>query len=158
MSSILLKTDPYELVALPGQFGIVVSFGLVPIEVWTEYQEETINYWAFRRQVTPRAMGYTPFLSGYPGDVLDDVHVTVDRPRLGQTNVRLDNPPGGGGQGPNTYLARAILDLGSDGYFDLGVEGQGEAPDIPIYGLPHIEDWPDTHVRMRWGRGGVHHA
>lgn len=149
-SSVLLEDGAYELVALPGQFGVIVSVGFVSVDTWVDFQEETINYWAFRRALIPRAMGYTPFLSGYPGDVLDDVHVQVDRLRSAQSDVVLDNPPGGGGQAPNTYLARATLDLGADGYFDLGVQSQDVVPTIRLFGLPQIADWPEIHVRMRW--------
>jgi hypothetical protein len=149
-SSILVEDGPYELLALPGQFGIIVSVGFVAIETWEAFQEETINYWAFRRELIPRAMGYTPFLTGYPGDVLDDIHVEVDRPRLEQTDVVLDNPPGGVGQAPNTFLARATLDLGADGFFDLGVQSQDTVPTLRLFGLPQIADWPENHVRMRW--------
>ncbi len=149
-SSVLLEDGVYELVALPGQFGVIVSVGFVSIETWVAFQEETINYWAFRREIIPRALGYTPFLSAYPGDVLSDVNIHVDRLRSESTDVVLDNPPGGGGQAPNTYLARATLDLGSDGYFDLGVQTQDTNATIRLFGLPQIEDWPENHVRMRW--------
>ena len=89
-------------------------------------------------------------MSAYPGDVLSDVNIDVDRLRSESTDVVLDNPPGGGGQAPNTYLARATLDLGSDGYFDLGVQTQDTNATIRLFGLPQIEDWPENHVRMRW--------
>ncbi len=149
-TSILLEDGPYEMTVLPGQFGLFVNVGFVPTESLTAYQAGENNYWALRKALQPRAMGYKPFLVGYPGDEITGVDLTVDRPRQTTVEVRLENPPGGGGQAPNEYLARGVLSLGADGYLDLGVEMRGDTPEFTIYGLPQIDDWPEAHVKIRW--------
>lgn len=149
-SSMLFGDGRFQMIALPGQFGLVVTVGLISAEALTAFQARELNYWSLRRELEPKAMGYLPFLTGYPGDTISDVAVTVDRLRRTVSFVSLDNPPGGVPNAPNKFLVRAILDLGADGFFDLGVEQRSDAPDLNVTGLPQIAEWPENHVRMRW--------
>ena len=149
-SSILFEDGRFEMITLPGQFGVVVTVGLISAEALMAFQARELNYWSLRRELEPRAMGYLPFLTGHPNDTISDVEVTVDRLRRTVSLVSLDNPPGGVPNSPNKFLVRAILDMGADGYFDLGVEQRSDEPELNITGLPQIAEWPENHVRMRW--------
>ena len=124
----------------------------MPSEVFDAFREQTVNFFALKKELEPISMGYTAFLTAHYGDELDDVTVAVDRPRTGSSSVRFDNPPGAGAsmQGPNHYGLSAFLDLGADGFFDLGVDLNREVPEFTAIGLPMVDEWLRPYVRLRW--------
>jgi hypothetical protein len=95
-------------------------------------------------------MGVRRFVTGSPGDVLDGVDVQLDIPLNQTVQVNLINPSGGVPGAPDTYLARPILALGADGYFDFRYEQPSPEHRFMVRALPDMTRFPDPDVSIYW--------
>lgn len=147
---ILVEDGPYTLETRPGELAVIVTAGYVQTAVKEQYDRGEVGYWTFRDRVQPIAMGLRRFISGIPGDIIDDLDVVIDRPTRMSVQARIQNPPGGGRGAPDSYSIKPILDLGAEGYFDFRFDQTGPDPRMRFSDLPDLSAWPDADVTMLW--------
>ncbi len=149
-NGVLVEDGPFEITVQPGELALVATAGYIPAVMKAGYEEGQVPFWTFRDALRPTHMGLRRFISGQPGDTIEEQDITLDIPLDQTVDVTLGNPSGGVRGAPNAFMAHAILSLGADGYFDFRYEIGGDRPSFEVGALPDLNTWPDPDVTIRW--------
>ncbi|MEE2755310.1 MAG: IPT/TIG domain-containing protein [Myxococcota bacterium] len=149
-NGLLVEDGPFEIVVGPGEFAVVAMAGYIPAVMKIGYEEGQVPYWTFRDALQPIRMGLRRFVTASPGDRFDDIEIALDLDMDARADVRLGNPSGGVRGAPDLFRVHAIIDLGSDGFFDLRYPLSGDTTQFEVDALPNLNEWPDMGISLRW--------
>ncbi len=149
-NGLLVEDGPFEIVVGPGEFAVVAMAGYIPAVMKIGYEEGQVPYWTFRDALQPVRMGLRRFVTASPGDVFDDIEIALDLDMDASADVRLGNPSGGVRGAPDLFRIHVILDLGSDGFYDLRYPISGDVTRFEVDALPNLSEWPDMGISLRW--------
>lgn len=134
---LLLEDGPFEFVVEPGEFAVVGIAGYVETAAIESYETGRSTIEDLRKSLQPIQMGMIRHIMVDMGDERDDLTLRLTVPMQQATRVEFDNPPGGG-SGPNRFTLDVVLDLQSDGYYDLRFFQSLTVPTFDFGTLPDL--------------------
>jgi hypothetical protein len=114
----MLEDGPFEFVVEPGEFAVVGIAGYVEIASIQAFEDNRLTIEDLRKSLQPIQMGVVRHVMVDMGDERDNLELRLTVPMRNATRVQFDNPPGGN-TGPNRFTLDVVLDLQSDGFYDL---------------------------------------
>ncbi len=140
---LLLEDGPFEITSRLGELAVVVTAGRVMRIYLTEYQAGNMDYLTFRDQLEPSAMGVRRFVSAREGETIEGLHVEIDHPLDYIIPVDLDNPPLDRVNGPSVYAVLPILNMASEGFWQLYGTAIDLTPNLSLNTMPRLAGWED---------------
>lgn len=142
--ALLMEDGPFEAFVRPGEIALIATAGEIDRNVLKAFQDGEMDYWTMRNSLSVTAMGLRRYISANPGDEIDGLDIEIDHPMDLVFPVDLDNPPAGGGVGPQFYVSLPSLNLGAEGYWMLDTQAYGVDPNLTMRKMPRLEGWdPD---------------
>jgi len=155
-NGILTEDGPFELEVSPRQMSLVATAAYVQDWAYDSFNRGQLGYWAMRRFSRPIALGLVRYMSLSPGSSVEGVTLTLSYPTREQASLHHLNPGQAeatlnpsGAVIPQTYEARAFLNLGADGYWELDVMEKGEELEVRVTDLPDMLALPED-IELEW--------
>jgi hypothetical protein len=133
----MLEDGPFEFVVEPGEFAVVGIAGYVETATIESYESGRSTIEDLRKSLQPIQMGMVRHVMVDMGDERDNLTLRLTVPMRQATRVEFDNPPGGT-SGPNRFTLDVVLDLQSDGYYDLRFYQSLTVPSFDFGTLPDL--------------------
>jgi len=152
-NGLLTEDGPFDIVARPGEFAVVVTAAIARIDDVSAYRRGNFTWWDLHELSTPIAMGFQRYLSVSPGESLEGIEVSIDYPMDLDVPVHLDNPPRAEEGQVGYFAVVARIDFGPEGYWELDPRGMGESSDFQIAHLPDVRGW-DEDLEVEWEAQG----
>lgn len=159
---LMLEDGPFSFDVEPGEFAVIGMAGYLEVAKITEYQNGITSIEELRKSLQPTQMGAARHIMVDMGDERDNVVVRLTVPMKQEIAVDFDNPPAGV-NGPNRFSLDVVLDLQSDGYYDLRFVQQGQEPEFEFRSLPDLNllsgvklDWTGEAIKVPlFSLGGI---
>ena len=146
---ILREDGSFELILRAGQFALVATAAYVPREAFEAYEAGQGSYWFMREQAQPIALGLLRGLSLSPGARSEGHRLRLEYPCDQRVAFDFHRPSVESEEGPLIYEARAHLDLGPEGYWQLDGSVTGARPQLLFAGLPDMSLLP-VDIELLW--------
>lgn len=144
---LMYEDGPFELQVSPGEFAVVAVAGYVETAAIEAYENQQSSIEDLRKNIQPIQMGMVRHVMVDMGDERDNVDVRLTIPMRTATRVEFDNPPGGG-NGPNRFTLDVVLNMQSDGFYDLRFFQSRTTPTFDFGTLPDLVLMPG--IEFAW--------
>ena len=147
-NGILMEDGPFDITVRPGEHAIGHS-GVYASRTRASVRQWRIALWTYRDALQPIAMGFRRFVTGSPGDILENLNVRIDIPLNQSVQVELIIRPVAYPARPMPTSPDLFFRLGLR-YFDFRYDSPSDTHRFVMGALPDMRAFNDPEVAIYW--------